>query len=78
MTKTILWSLQSKLTTGNKRAGVFLRQDRGRALLWRTALLPSEVTFRFRPVAAYERELGRGRIAKIAREIGSLFGAKTG
>ena len=29
------------------------------------SLLPSDVAFRFRPVAAYKRELGRGRINKL-------------
>ena len=53
-----------ELTTGNKRAGVFLRQI-GEGASVADSLLPSEVTFRFRPVAAYERELGRGRINEL-------------
>ena len=53
-----------ELTTGNKRAGVFLRQIEGGASV-ADKLLPSNVAFRFRPVAAYERELGRGRINSL-------------
>ena len=53
-----------ELITGNKRAGVFLRQIEGGASV-ADSLLPSEVAFRFRPVAAYKRELGRGRINKL-------------
>ena len=53
-----------ELTTGNKRASVFLRQIGGGASV-ADKLLPSDVAFRFRPVAAYERELGRGRINRL-------------
>ena len=53
-----------ELTTGNKRASVFLRQIEGGASV-ADSLLPSGVAFRFRPVAAYERELGRGRINSL-------------
>ena len=53
-----------ELTTGKKRVSVFLRQIRRGASV-ADSLLPSDVTFRFRPVAAYERELGRGKISKL-------------
>ena len=53
-----------ELTTGKKRVSVFLRQISGGASV-ADSLLPSEITFRFRPVAAYERELSRGRINRL-------------
>ena len=53
-----------ELTIGKKSANQFLRQiKRGASVA--DSLLPSEVTFRFRPVAAYKRELGRGKIKKL-------------
>ena len=53
-----------ELTIGKKSANQFLRQIRRGASV-ADSLLPSEVAFRFRPVAAYKRELGRGKIAKL-------------
>ena len=62
-----------ELTTGNKRASVFLRQiEEGASVA--DKLLPSDVAFRFRPVAAYKRELGRGRFAKLRANMVSFRG----
>ena len=53
-----------ELTTGMKSAFRFQRQIEGGVSV-ADKLLPPGVAFRFRPVAAYERELGRGRINSL-------------
>ena len=53
-----------ELTTGKKRVSVFLKQIRGGASV-ADRLLPPGVAFRFRPIAAHKRGLGRGRVAEL-------------
>ena len=53
-----------ELTTGRKSAYTFLRQIRAGASV-ADSLLPPGISFRFRPVAARERELGRGEMSKL-------------
>ena len=65
-----------ELTTGKKSAHKFLRQIRGGVSV-ADSLLPAGVSFRFRPVAAYERGIPRAEVAKLrANEV--KFRDKTG
>lgn len=64
-----------EFTTGRKRAYEFLRQIQGGASV-ADKLLPPGIAFRFRPIAARERELHRKEI-DILRENGVDFRGET-
>ena len=53
-----------ELTTGKKKANHLLKQIRAGASV-ADSLLPPGISFRFRPVAARERGLGRGEMSKL-------------
>ncbi len=64
-----------ELTTGRKRAYVLLRQIKG-GVSAADSLLPPGIAFRFRPIAARERELHRREI-DILRANPVVFRGKT-
>lgn len=70
------WVAPIELTRGKKSASRFLNQIRGGASV-ADRLLPSRVSFRFRPVAAYRRGLGRGEMNRL-RASRVSFRGKTG
>ena len=65
-----------ELTTGKKSAYQFLRQIRGGVSV-ADKLLPPGIEFRFRPIAARERELPKAEIVKL-RANRVAFRNKTG